>query len=241
MREVHPSWLDTVEKAYAMLDVEYRVWLQEARTIPEQPRIFNAFKTLPREDVRYILFGQDPYPRAVSATGYAFIDGAVDRIFSNTGLSKPVNRATSLRNFVKMALVCEGLLDPCDLSQSAIAAIDKRGLIRTIDDLRKNFERNGVLLLNASLVYEEKASSRRHAAAWRPFIRSLLASMDENRVRLILFGGIAKEIRKLPEASRFSQIATEHPYNVTFIHNPEVHALFAPMRLMRANEACVGA
>lgn len=232
MLEVHPTWRGDILAAYETLDPEYRDFVERGNCLPQKPRIFNAFKTLPKPRVRYILFGQDPYPRAESATGHAFIDGAVETIFSPTGLSKAVNRATSLRNFVKMALLAEGLLSSDDLSQQAIAAIDKKGLIDSIDELRKNFERNGVLLLNAALVFEDKRSSARHARAWRPFIRTLLSRLDDG-TELILFGGIAKTIRKIPEASRFRQHLLEHPYNHTFIHNTDAHALFGPMRLLR--------
>jgi len=200
--------------------------------IPDKPRIFNAFKTLPKSRVCYILFGQDPYPRPESATGHAFIDGAVREIFGDRGLSKAVNRATSLRNFVKMALVCEGLLASGDVSQEAIAAIDKSGLIATIDELRENFERSGVLLLNTALVFEDKSASARHAKAWRPFVRTLLGRLDDG-VELILFGSIAKAIEKIPESARFRRHLLEHPYNHTFIHNPKAHELFGPMHLLR--------
>ncbi|WP_456452171.1 uracil-DNA glycosylase family protein [Hydrogenimonas sp.] len=218
--------------AYAALDPAYRAFVEEGRCIPDKPRIFNAFKTLPKERTRYILFGQDPYPRPESATGHAFIDGAVKEIFAPTGLSKAVNRATSLRNFVKMALVADGLLSPEDLSQQAIAALDKSALIATINELRQNFERNGVLLLNTALVFEDKKASPRHARAWRPFVRTLLSRLDEG-VELILFGSIAKSVEKIPEAARFRSHRLEHPYNHTFVTNPKAHELFGPMRLLR--------
>ena len=235
MLEVHPSWRADVEAAWYALDPAYRESLRSKSLIPDPPRIFNAFKTLPKDGVCYILFGQDPYPRSESATGHAFIDGAVGRLFSPTGLSKAANRATSLRNFIKMALVADGRLDPADTSQAAIAALPKEDLIETIDELRLNFEKNGVLLLNTALVFEDKSASRRHAKAWRPFIRTLLSRLDEN-TELILFGGIARQILDLPEAQRFARHILEHPYNHTFVTNPEAHRLFGPMRLLEKSD-----
>ncbi len=234
MLDVAPDWKEPLEAAYGALEPEYRDFLARGDYIPSKERIFNAFKTLPRSEVRYILFGQDPYPRPESATGHAFIDGAVKEIFAPTGLSRDVNRATSLRNFVKMALVAEGLLRCDDLSQEAIASIDKSGLVETIDDLRRNFERNGVLLLNAALIFEKKGRSNHHARAWLPFVRTLLARLEPN-VELILFGSIAKSIRKIPEANRFRQHTLEHPYNHTFVCNEAAHDLFGPMHLLRKN------
>ncbi len=232
MLDVHDSWRDDVATAYRALDPEYRRFVETGSFVPNRERVFNAFKTLPKSKLRYILFGQDPYPRAESATGHAFIDGAVDTIFSDKGLSKAVNRATSLRNFIKMALLAECLLDPADLSQDAIASLDRSGLIDSIDELRKNFEKNGVLLLNAALLFEDKISSARHAKSWQPFIRTLLSRLDDD-TELILFGTIAKTIRKIPEAARFRHHTLEHPYNHPFIRNKTAHRLFGPMHLLR--------
>ena len=232
MLNVHPEWQEAIEVAYSALDEDYRNFIETGDFIPRRSKIFNAFKTLARSKVKYILFGQDPYPREMSATGHAFIDGAVERIFSNKGLSKEVNRATSLRNFVKMALVADGLLNPDDLSQEAIAKIDKTSLIDSIDELRSNFEKNGVLLLNAALIFENKKASNSHAKSWRLFMQVLLESLDEN-VELILFGNLAKMIQKIPQSKRFLHHEMEHPYNHTFILNPKAQELFAPMQLLQ--------
>jgi uracil-DNA glycosylase len=124
------------------------------------------------------------------------------------------------------------LLSADDTGQEAIAVLDKSALVATIDELRHNFERNGVLLLNAALVFEDKRASAYHARAWRPFVRTLLSRLDDG-VELILFGGIAKHIEKFPESARFRRHLLEHPYNHTFIHNPKAHELFGPMHLLR--------
>ncbi|BBG66642.1 uracil-DNA glycosylase, family 1 [Hydrogenimonas sp.] len=230
--DVDPQWREALEESYAALSPEYRDFVEKGSYIPRRCDIFNAFKTLPKSSLRYILFGQDPYPRAESATGYAFIDGAVEGIFSPTGLHKSVNRATSLRNFVKMALVAEGRLGEDDLSQEAVARVDRSDLIESVAELRENFESEGVLLLNAALLFEDKKSSRRHAKEWRPFMATLLRHIDKD-TKLILFGSIAKEIERIPEAGKFEQITLEHPYNHTFVLNPKAHELFGPMHLLR--------
>ncbi len=236
--DVDPQWREDIEASYHALDPAYREFIEGGGYIPERNRIFNAFKTLPKSELRYILFGQDPYPRAESATGHAFIDGAVEAIFSPTGLHKSVNRATSLRNFVKMALVADGRLAADDLSQDAIAKIDKTELIDSIGELRANFEAEGVLLLNAALVFENRGASARHAKEWRPFVASLLERVDED-IELILFGSIAKTVQKIPQAAKFRQICIEHPYNHSFILNSTAHELFGPMHLLRKREASV--
>jgi uracil-DNA glycosylase len=227
------SWNVILEKAYASLDKEYRDFLENDKAyFPASSDYFNAFKTLPREKVKYILFGQDPYPRKESAGGYAFIDEKVQTLFSDKGLSKEVNRATSLRNFVKMALLARGDLHGDDLSQEAITHIDKQDLITSIEALRSNFEKNGVLLLNTALIFSDKKSSNRHVKAWNPFMETLLKELEEDAPKLILFGTHAKALKKKLPLDNFETIEVEHPYNHTFIQNKEVLKLFAPMKLL---------
>jgi len=227
------SWESVLREAYAQLEEDYRKFLEEDRGyIPDRENYLNAFRTLPKEKVKYILFGQDPYPREESANGYAFIDARVKEIFSDKGLSKEVNRATSLRNFIKMALVARGNLGLSDLSQDAIASIDKTALISFIEELRINFEKNGVLLLNTALVFTDKKSSSRHVKAWQPFVRSLLKSLETQQPKLILFGTHAKALKKNLPLNGFETIELEHPYNHTFIANPKALELFGPMHLL---------
>ena len=227
------EWKEILTHAYESLEPEYRSFLEtDTLYFPTSTQYLNAFKTLPRYKVKYILFGQDPYPRKESAGGYAFIDEKVQTLFSQTGLSKEVNRATSLRNFIKMALVARGDLTTEDTSQEAISQVDKISLINSIEELRINFEKNGVLLLNTALIFTDKKSSAKHVKAWRPFIETLLKELEEDAPKLILFGMHAKELKKRLFLEKFETIEVEHPYNHTFISNPEVIELFASMNLL---------
>lgn len=227
------SWESVLSEAYASLEAEYQRFLEEdEHYFPSKENYFNAFNTLPKEKVKYILFGQDPYPRKESAGGYAFIDTKVENLFSASGLSKEVNRATSLRNFVKMALVASHRLTRDDTSQEAIAKLDKTQMIDSIDDLRRNFEKNGVLLLNTALIFTDKKSSAKHIKAWKPFVQTLLNAMEEDAPKLILFGTHAKALRKQFSLDKFETIELEHPYNHTFISNPQAIKLFGSMNLL---------
>jgi uracil-DNA glycosylase len=227
------EWQNVLQYAYESLEPEYRTFLEtDSSYFPSFPQYLNAFTTLPRYKVKYILFGQDPYPRKESAGGYAFIDEKVHTLFSKTGLSKEVNRATSLRNFVKMLLLAKGDLKKEDTSQEAISQIDKHALIDSIEELRLNFEKNGVLLLNTALIFTDKKSSAKHVKAWRPFIKTLLKELEEDAPKLILFGTHAKELKKKLSLEKFETIEVEHPYNHTFISNEEVLKLFTPMNLL---------
>ena len=227
------TWKTLIEKAYTELSAEYREFLESnSGYFPSKTAYLNAFKTLPKHQVKYILFGQDPYPREESATGYAFIDGKVGEVFSSNGLSKAVNRATSLRNFIKMALVAEGQIDMDDLSQQRIASLDKSGYISSINELRRNFEKNGVLLLNTALIFTDKKASTKHIRAWQPFMRTLLEGLKEDAPTLILFGTHAKALKEAFDLEMFETIEMEHPYNTSFISNPKAQKLFGPMKLL---------
>ncbi len=229
-QRTHPSWHKLLIECYNKLEPNYQEFLEQGGYLPTNNRLFDAF-AMPKDELKYILFGQDPYPREASAIGVAFIDGAVKEIFSQNGLSKEVNRATSLRNFIKMALLAEGLIK--DSSQEAIASLDKRGLIDSIYELKSNFEKNGVLLLNAALIFEDKRKSNYHAKQWQPFIKHFLDSID-SKTKLILFGNFAKAIEKKFNPKQKS-ILLEHPYNNTFIQNINAHKLFSPMKLLFKN------
>ena len=227
------AWEGLLSDAYSALDKSYRTFLEEDTSyFPNKENYFNAFTTLPKNKVKYILFGQDPYPRVESAGGYAFIDSKVQNLFSSTGLSKEVNKATSLRNFIKMALVASKDLDMGNTSQDAITKVDKTKMINSITELRMNFENNGVLLLNTALIFTDKKSSNKHVKAWKPFMQKLLLGLEKEQPKLILFGTHAKALKKQLPLEHFETIELEHPYNHTFISNPKALELFAPMKLL---------
>ena len=229
---VHSSWQDILEDCFSVFDDEYLEFLQkDSNYFPDKENFLNAFKTLPLDQTKYILFGQDPYPREESAIGYAFIDGKVKTLFSEHGLSKEVNRATSLRNFIKMLLVCDGKLKE-DFSKEAVSKIDKSKYIQTIHSLRENFEKNGVLLLNMALVFSSKEESKKHIKAWRGFVHKFLELLCDKDIELILFGKIAQDVEKIDEARCFKKHILPHPYNISFITDPKAHELFKPMNLL---------
>ena len=234
MFKVDSSWQGIINKALNNLDDSYLEFLQNDKEyFPDKTNFLNAFKTLSLKNTKYILFGQDPYPRKDSAIGYAFIDGAVESIWDEkNGLSKEVNKATSLRNFMKMLLVDEGKLEVNDTSKEAIAKLDRSEYIQSIMQFKDNFEKNGVLLLNTALIFTSKEESKKHVKLWKPFVISLLRQIKEENIKLILFGSLAKDIDKLDVSEDFEKYYCEHPYNVSFILNKNVQKLFGQMKLL---------
>lgn len=237
-----PSWQPALLKgleALARVQPAYLEALAADIYLPTENRLFAAF-ALPLSEVRYVLVGEGPYPRAESATGYCFMDGAVGTLWSQGGLSKPVNKATSLRNFMKMLLVADGVLHPSDTGAAALAPIaaaaSASGSIQTLAQLQANMHACGFLLLNASLVFRPHVPPVQDARAWLPFLQTVLEALlvREPAPTLVLWGKIAEQLKKLPETAKFPQLASEHPYNLSFIEHAPMRALFGPMKLLRA-------
>jgi uracil-DNA glycosylase len=222
-----------LEDALSAVNEKYLHWLEnDDNWLPGKNNIFRAF-SLPLDKTKYILFGESPYPREQSANGYAFWDNAVTDLWSKSGLSTSVNRATSLRNLLKMLLLAVGAIHENDLSQDSIATLDKSGFISTCDELFNALIRHGFLLLNASLVLSQKPVSF-DANAWQPFIGRLLQSLKQTKadITLVLFGKVAQRILSLDAAQSFQCLQAEHPYNISFITNESVIKFFKPFHLL---------
>ncbi|KFI06695.1 hypothetical protein [Massilia sp. BSC265] len=235
------SWRPVLEaglQAVAAADPAYLPALAVDDYLPTEGRIFAAFAQ-PLDKVKHVLVGEGPYPRAESATGVCFMDGAVGELWSETGLSKPVNRATSLRNFMKMLLVANGQLDAGDTGGSAMVPVAQaarsNGAIQTLAQLQDNLLGHGFLLLNAALVFRKHVAPAIDARAWQPFLQTVLAALGSQSQppTLVLWGKIAEALKKLPEAGRLPQIHAEHPYNLSFIQHKGMQELFGPMELLR--------
>lgn len=239
----HASWHEILLRGLENMDAAdpaYLPALAADQFLPTQGRLFAAFAQ-PLDQVKYVLVGEGPYPRAESATGVCFMDGAVGSLWSDAAggaLSKPVNKATSLRNFMKMLLVADGLLDEEGSTGPALAAAAQRartaaGCAETLGHIQDKLHANGFLLLNASLVFRAHVAPVKDAKAWRPFFDTVMQALAAHQPKLILWGKIAADLNKLASVQALPQIVAEHPYNVSFIGNKEMQALFRPMALLR--------
>ena len=233
--QAHPQWQTILVEALATLDPDYlHSLLTDDEWLPGPDLLLNAFKR-DFNGVRYLLIGESPYPRRQSANGIAFYDAAVGGLWSEQGLSKAVNRATSLRNIIKTALLAEGYLSKDKegkIPQSAIAAIDKRGLVTTLDDLFANLQRAGFMMLNATPVLHPQRKPLLEARYWQAFLERLLALIAANAsspITLLLWGKIAQQVEAMPISNDYRKLVCEHPYNLSFIDNPQMLALFADL------------
>lgn len=233
IKQTHPQWQPLLSNALNEIDTFYLENLEHTQEwFPGINNLFAAFSR-PLDQTRYILLGESPYPRSQSANGYAFWDNAIGSLWSEGGFSKEVNRATSLRNWLKALLRARGDLKN-DLSQAAIASLDKTFLCQTAQDFFNSLLNKGFLLLNASLVFS-KGEVPLHARNWRPFMNHLFEQLAQYNpaIKLILFGNIAKKIQA---STLFSCVVAEHPYNVSFIKNPVILDFFRPFNLLASHE-----
>lgn len=243
----HASWRPALQAGLAALAAAHSAYLDELLRddyLPTGGRLFAAF-ALPLDAVRYVLVGEGPYPRKESATGFCFMDGAVQSLWSEAGLSKQVNRATSLRNFMKMLLVAGGELSKGNTSGEAIAQVAHKAraadshTIQTLAALQENMTRHGFLLLNAALVFRPHVPPLKEAKVWQPFLQTVLNALADHAEQhgntpptLVLWGKIAEQLKALPSNDRFPKAVAEHPYNLSFIDNVDMQRLFGPMRLL---------
>ena len=238
---VHDQWKHILIDALQSVDADYLTGLARSNDwLPGIDRIFSAFRR-DRQNLRYILIGESPYPRAESANGIAFYDAAVDQLWSATGLSKPVNRATSLRNMIKTALLAEGFIEADangSIPQTRIAGVDKSGLVQTMEDLFQALQDRGFLMLNATPVLHSNRKPALEAKYWQGFLArllELLAPPPEYPLTLVLWGKIAETIESLRLSANYQKLKSEHPYNLSFIHNSEMQALFREISVLSRN------
>ncbi|MGD8350207.1 MAG: uracil-DNA glycosylase [Gammaproteobacteria bacterium] len=235
---VHDEWRPLLAEALATISPAYLAALLHDRNwLPGPDRLLAAFRR-DRRGLRYLLLGESPYPRRESANGIAFYDAAVGDLWSEQGLSKTVNRATSLRNIVKAALLAEDRLHrdaDGKITQAAISRVDRHGLVQTLGEIFDNLESAGFLLFNATPVLHPERKPVVEARYWRDFLECLLASIHRHaqQPRLLLWGKIAKLVEDMPSSRNFDRLVCEHPYNLSFIDNPDIHRLFAELRVLQ--------
>jgi uracil-DNA glycosylase len=229
---VHFEWVDLLRNAFDEMDKAYLdELLHSSSWLPGIDLLFNAFKR-DRRHVRYVLIGESPYPRQTSANGIAFYDAAVTDLWCATGLSKSVNRATSMRNIIKTALFSEGYIQPDSegkISQASIAKLDKSRLVQTMPELFENLQVSGFLMLNATPVLYPDRKPVQEAKFWQGFLLSLLKQLGEmadQPMTLVLWGKIAETIDTMDLTEQYSKLVSEHPYNISFIQNLTMQRLF---------------
>ncbi len=137
---------------------------------PLSEMIFNVFKYVEPDQVRCVIFGEDPYPRFTSANGVAFWDAEINSWNDKTN-------GSSLKNILKALLVAEGLAD-YHASIAECRKIAEHENIVSPPDLFKLWLKQGVLLVNTSMTFAGPENKKEHFKFWQPFHRALIRALN---------------------------------------------------------------
>jgi uracil DNA glycosylase/O-acetyl-ADP-ribose deacetylase (regulator of RNase III) len=132
--------------------------------VPVRELTFQALKPHPPQKWKVVVFGQNPYPRAESATGIAMFDNTF-----NDWKDSQFGRVVSVRCLIKAAAMWKyGIARKTPIA-------DIRSLLKKEDTVQppewfQAMLTQGVLLLNASLTASADGAmpTERHTSFWRP-------------------------------------------------------------------------
>ncbi|WP_043622666.1 ADP-ribosyltransferase domain-containing protein [Nonomuraea candida] len=138
--------------------------------VPVRELTFQALKPNPPHKWKVVVFGQNPYPRAESATGIAMFDNT----FHDWADSR-FGRTVSIRCIIKAAAMWKHGIP----KKTPIA--DLRALLKEHDTVQppewfQAMLTQGVLLLNAALTASGDGAipTDRHTAFWRPVVERIV-------------------------------------------------------------------
>lgn len=211
-----PEWYEVL-KDEIMKNPEWERYLGGDRedTFPERENTFRAINEIDINKAKVVIFGQDPYPRKESATGYAFWDGKI--VDWNNPLSP------SLRNLFKSVLVSKGWAKTTDCVADVRRIVTEKQLMQP-GAFFKNSIDQGVVWLNASLTFTSKDTKelRRHLKFWKPMIKLIIESlMAKNSDLVFVFWGakakvFQKIISNVQSECRFEYVENNHPMMESF-------------------------
>ncbi|MEJ2544298.1 MAG: uracil-DNA glycosylase family protein [Calditrichaceae bacterium] len=206
------TWLDqyiNFNQFYADLEIFIN---QFENIIPKPGLIFNVFSKMRPEEVRCVLFGEDPYPRITSANGIAFWDLEIQQWDDKTN-------GNSLKNMLKGLLIAKGLAD-YKTSIAECRKIAREDNFMCPPQLFEHWLRQGVFLINSSLTFSSIVDKNQHFDFWRSFHSALIHALNVQKTSpyYILWGRKAQQWEKtisktIDQPSKI--IKQGHP---TFIH-----------------------
>jgi len=180
--------------------------------IPEPELIFHVFRRIQPQQVRCVLYGEDPYPRITSACGIAFWDREIENWDQKT-------QGNSLKNMMKALLVFQGWADYNTTAQECRKiARDKN--IKSPPALFEHWLHQGVFLINTALSFSGKANKADHFRFWKPFHEVIIRKLGQldSSPYYVLWGNKAASWEQLIRKNIDNPgkiIKQSHP---TFIH-----------------------
>ena len=164
----------------AFLDIEY-----ENKTIyPPRNEVFNAFELTDLNNVKVVIFGQDPYPNPGEAMGLAF------------SVKEGIKLPPSLQNIFKEIYKEYGVEAPLP-SSGDLTYLAKQG----------------VLLLNSYLTVEAHKPLSHQIREYQELLVDIISILNKihKPIVFMLWGGNAKKYRKYLTNPYHKVIETNHP------------------------------
>jgi uracil-DNA glycosylase len=212
---------DAVDPNAEIKPVE-KIWPQRTSTAP-RAHVFKALKDLRPEEVRVVIFGNDPYTRVEQATGRSFEQGDLVDWAVDSQVRRRIS--PSLKTIVCGAAATDkanggyDLLSTQDLDDGDEEWLAHTELARGLNDGKIKlppptkifgyWADQGVMWLNRTLTYTKWDDSHRlsHTALWEPFTRRVLevlvaGARGDNPVVFALWGGPAKALEPEIEGLR---------------------------------------
>ncbi len=191
---------------YILLDYNYEKinnFLKDEDHYPFQNDIFNCFNCFNKEELKYVIIGQDPYLGGL-ANGLAF------------ACSNNIKKISpSLRNILK------------EINNTINTKTSKKeDLINLNKDL--NFlTKKGVLLLNSALTVN-KIKSGSHLLIWKEFTEYIINKIDSENISFFLWGNYAQNYKKIIKKSKIYECGHPSPLNRKndFIGNSHFNIIF---------------
>ncbi|MET7754658.1 ADP-ribosyltransferase domain-containing protein [Streptomyces sp. NPDC005389] len=170
--------------------------------VPVRELTFQALKPHPPHKWKVVAFGQNPYPRAESATGIAMFDNTF-----NDWKDSQFGRVVSIRCIIKAAAMWKyGIVKKTPIG-------DVRALLRKEDTVAppewfQAMLTQGVLLLNASLTASADGAvpTDRHTSFWRPVAEQIVeeilrakqdAAEEDRGVVFAWWGAHARSLKRV--------------------------------------------
>lgn len=190
---IHPSWQALLEaefgKPYMQELKGYIATRKAARAVvyPHSSLWFNAFSLTPREAVKVVILGQDPYHGAGQAHGLSF------------SVPSGVRPPPSLLNIYKE--IDASLNNEQPRLQSAGEGCLER------------WAKQGVFLLNSVLTVEQGEAASHQGRGWEVFTDTVIQHISESSEHCVflLWGAYAQKKGQVIDAKRHLVLRAPHP------------------------------
>lgn len=176
---VHPSWFSILEPLQDDIVSTFDL-VSQGQYIPAIGRILAPLST-PVDEVKVVIVGQDPYPNAEYADGFAFSVQSEVRPFP-----------ASLMNIFK------------ELKSDL-------GTPLPVDGNLERWSRQGVLLINRTLTTIPGESHSHQRSGWMPITEAIIREVALKGAVGILWGGNAQQMSDYFDASRVVKSAHPSP------------------------------